>query len=225
MFGQVPEELRLKAPGERQPLHWSAQQPQPNDDSKSATVAVLLSLVLPGAGEWYAGNFETGKYFLLADGALWLSYGAFQLRGDWLREDARSFAQRHAGADFSGKDNEFDVNIGNFLSMDEFNQARLRAREYDAMYLSADFNWRWESNAKRVQFRELRIASDEMYENASFVVGALVINRIISAFSAGRAAARSGSQETYKGMWQMGAGVQGGVQDAHGLEIRFSKEF
>ena len=225
LYSQVPLHYRLegqKASPSSSVIHLQTWQGR---ESKSATLAVLLSLVLPGAGEWYAGNFSTGKYFFIADGSLWLTYAAFQYRGDWIRNDARSFAALNSGAHFSGKDEDFDVNIGNYSSVDEYNQAQLRERQYDQIYSSAEFSWRWNNDADRARFRDKRIQSDEMYENAKFVFGALVINRLVSAFSAGRSAVRYGSPEAHQGAWQMGAGVQGGILDAHGIVLRVSKEF
>jgi hypothetical protein len=190
---------------------------------KSVALAVAMSLVLPGMGEWYAGNFESGRYLLAADGSFWLTFAAFRLRGDWLRSDARSFGTQHAGIDFSGKDDQFLVNVGNYNTVEDYNQAKLRERRFDQLYQSPRDSWRWNSEENRLRFRAMRISSDRMYENAKFAVGALVINRIISAFSAGRAAVRSNRAGTDQGAWRVGAAVQG--DDAHGMELRVSTEF
>jgi hypothetical protein len=195
-----------------------------DERSKSVTLAVVLSLVLPGMGEWYVGNFEAGKYFIIADGSFWFTYGAFRLRGDWLREDARSFATQQAGADFSGKDDRYLVNVGAYKSVDEYNQAKLRERRFDQLYTSPRDAWHWKNDEDRLRFRDLRVTSDQMYQNAKFAIGALVINRIISAFSAGRAAARGRSTNAAGGAWRVGA-VTGGREDAHGIALRVTKEF
>lgn len=190
---------------------------------KSVVLAVAMSLVLPGMGEWYAGNFVSGRYFLVADGTLWLTFGAFRLRGDWLRRDARIFAAQHAAADFIGKDDQYFVNVGSYHTVDEYNQAKLRERQFDQLYLSPRDSWRWNNEENRLRFREMRISSDRMYENAKFAIGALVVNRLISAFSAGRAAARANRADTDQGAWRVGAAVMG--WGAHRVELRISREF
>ncbi len=199
--------------------------PSSESERKSVPIAVALSLVLPGMGELYAGNFQTGKYLLTADAGLWLTYGGFQLYGDWLRTDARSFATQRAGASFEHKDEQFEVNIGNFLSVEDYNEAKLRNRQYDLLYdPNSTYAWRWRSDADRLRFREQRIRSDESYRNSKFVLGALILNRIISAFSAGRAAAQ-GKDTQADTSWRLSADVSGGMSNPHGIEVQLSRSF
>ena len=40
------------------------------ESKKSVMLAVVASLIVPGMGELYAGSFETGKYYLIAEGGL-----------------------------------------------------------------------------------------------------------------------------------------------------------
>lgn len=155
---------------------------------KSVTLAVLSSLLIPGLGELYAGSFTTGKYYSMAEGGLWLTYAGFRLHANWLRNDARSFAEEHSGVTLNGKDEQFEVNIGNFNTVDDYNQAKLRNREYEFLYTDIQYTWRWDSDVNRAQFKNLRIRSDQIFNNSKFIIAAVVINHILSAFSAGRAA-------------------------------------
>lgn len=199
---------------------------EPASDSKSTTIAVVYSLLLPGMGELYAGSFETGKYYLMADAGLWLTYGGFQLHGQWLRQDARLFAQQHAQANTDGKDDQFEVNLGNFSTVADYNEAKLRDRDYNLMYdPNSNYAWKWDSDATRLQYKNLRIRSDEVFQNSKFVLGALVLNRIISAFSAGRAVAAYNKSLAESGNWRINAAVSGGILSAHGIELRLTKEF
>jgi hypothetical protein len=155
---------------------------------KSVVLAVVASLLLPGMGEWYAGSFESGKYNLIAEGGLWLTYSGFRIHADWLQQDARTFALQHAGANFAGKDDQYSVDIGNFSTTDEYNQTKLRNREDNLVYAAEQYTWQWDSDANRTQFRDLRIRSGEAKNNAKFIIAAVVVNHLISAFSAGRKA-------------------------------------
>jgi hypothetical protein len=160
-----------------------------SESQKSVVLAVVASLILPGMGEWYAGSFESGKYNLIAEGGLWLAYSGFRMHANWLQQDAQTFANQHAGAQFDNKDDQYSVNIGNFNSTDEYNQAKLRNRENDLVYTTEQYTWQWDSDANRTQFKDLRIRSGEVKNNAKFIIAAVVINHLYSAFSAGRKAA------------------------------------
>jgi hypothetical protein len=159
------------------------------ESQKSVVLAVVASLVLPGMGEFYAGSFESGKYHLIAEGGLWLAYSGFRMHARSLQQDAQTFAAQHAGANFDSKDDQYPVNIGNFMNTDEYNQTRLRNRENDLLYTGSQFSWQWDSDANRTQFKDLRIRSGEVNNNSKFIIAGVVVNHLLSAFSAGRKAA------------------------------------
>jgi hypothetical protein len=180
---------------------------------KSLFVAIAGSLLVPGLGEWYAGNFEeSGRYSLAAEGTLWVTFAAMRLHGTWVRNDARAFGTHMAGISFAGKDADFEVNVGNFMTVDEYNQAKLRNREYDKLYTGPAFSWTWLSDAERQRFKDERIRSDRIFQSAKFVIAGLVVNRVISAFAAGRGAAAA-NRAARRAEW--GIGMNAGV-DLHG---------
>ncbi|MGE5313624.1 MAG: hypothetical protein ACM3Q4_02915 [Acidobacteriota bacterium] len=157
---------------------------------KSGGLAALYSLVLPGAGEMYVDGFDAGKYPLIAEGALWLTYGSMQYYGSWLREDARNFARSHAGLASVEMDDQFFVDIGNFSDTYQYNDKKLRDRNVDKLYSGAAYQWRWDSDANRQSFRDQRVSSERVFNNSRFVIGGMIVNRIISAINAVRLARR-----------------------------------
>lgn len=189
---------------------------------KSPVLAMFLSIVLPGAGELYAGNSGTARYFMAADGVLWLTFAGLSLQSSWVMEDARSFAGLRAGADFSGKDDRFEAQVGNYMSMQDHNATKLRDRRYDELYKGAEYAWQWTAEGDRLRYRSMRIRSDELRQAAGFAVGALVVNRIISAFSAWQSAK---SFNTSSGVWHIGAGFQENIPHAGGVGLRLTRTF
>jgi hypothetical protein len=212
-----------KAKDERiDPVLYQATEPIP---FKSVTLAVVLSTLVPGAGELYAGNFETGKYAMMAEAAIWITYAAFYTHGNWIRQDARLFATEHAGTNFNSKNDQFDVNIGNYLSVEDYNQAKLRNRENDLLYTDPSYTWNWDSDADRVAFKNARIRSDQIYQNTKFVIAAAVVNRIFSAFSAGRATAAYNRKILIDGAWNLDAHPTSSTRFADGLALDFTYTF
>jgi len=195
--------------------------PSDDDGRKSPALAAVFSLVLPGMGELYAGGFSSGKYFLIADGALWLTYAGVEMYGNSLRDDSRSYAISAAGINPAGKDDQFYVDIGNFLTLEEYNEKQLRDREPDRLYdAAAGYAWEWTSDAARAAYRDQRISSEEAYNARKFVVAGLIINRVASAINAARSAiSHNSSLEQALGRVEFSASVLGGLDAPHGVEL------
>jgi len=195
--------------------------PSDDDGRKSPALAVFYSLLLPGMGELYAGGFSSGKYFLIADGALWLTYAGVEIYGNAARDDSRAYAIAAAGIQPAGKDDQFYVDIGNFLTLQEYNEKQLRDREPDRLYdAAAGYDWSWTSDAARAAYRDQRISSEEAYNTRKFIVAGLIINRIASAINAARAAiAHNSALEQALGRLEFSASIMGGIEAAHGVEL------
>ncbi len=194
---------------------------------KSVGLAALYSLALPGMGELYAGSFSSGRYFLAAEGLLWLTYTVFQVRADALRDDSRAFAEAHAGILLQGKNDQYFVDIGNFLNIDEYNQKKLRDRDAEKVYDPAlGYAWQWDSDASRLAFRDQRVASDNAYNNRKFVVAVVLVNHVASAINAARSAVMHNRElEGALSGLSLQAEVLGGPFQAHGMAVTVRKTF
>ncbi|MEX1138758.1 MAG: hypothetical protein WEB33_04325 [Bacteroidota bacterium] len=224
LFSVTNGQLR-NVPPHAEPSAYALQGPGDSQGKKSTLLAVGLSLVLPGAGEMYAGNVRTGTYLMAADGALWLTYAGFVLHGNWIMDDARTFASMKAHADFNGKDDRFDVDIGNFLSTEEYNETRLRNREYDEVYSGASYQWNWTQESDRRHYRNLRIKSDQIHQASEFVVGALVVNRIVSALLAWRSVKSANATNELRSGWRLDTELQRTGNVVHGLGLKVTASF
>lgn len=156
-------------------------------NKKSPAVAVLYSLLLPGMGELYADGFQEGRYSLIAESGLWLTYFSFHQYGTWIQNDARYFASAHAGAQINGKDDQYFVNLGNFVDTYDYNDKKLRDREIDRVYdVNAGYYWKWDTEENRKDYRSMRVSSERVFNNSRFVIATIVVNRVISAINAAR---------------------------------------
>jgi len=209
------------------PAAMPADAPGETPQKKSVGVAAIASLLLPGMGELYVGSLGTGKYLLIAEGVLWLTYATFGVYGDALRDDARVFAVARAGVNTVGKDDQFFIDIGNFLDVGEYNEKKLRDREPSKVYdPAAGFWWAWDADASRAEYRDQRIASENMFNNQKFVLAAVLINHLASAINAARSAIAHNNQVADRGQdLQLSADVLGGLGNPHGLRITLVKPF
>jgi hypothetical protein len=208
------------------PSGFSAMQSE-SSEKKSVGLAALYSLALPGMGELYAGGFDSGKYFLIADGLLWLTFAAFEVSGNSLRDDSRAYAVSRAGIDPAGKDDQYYVDIGNFLDIYEYNEKQLRDREPEELYdPAAGYAWAWDSDASRATYRDQRIESETMYNNKKFVVAALIVNRVASAINAVRSVvAHNNAIDDALGDLSFRADIMGGFSHPHGITLTLTRTF
>ena len=194
-------------------VKFQATTPSPN--RKSPATAVMYSLLLPGMGELYADGFDQGRYSLIAEGSLWLTYVSFRQYGGWLRDDARRFAAVHSGARIDSKNDQFFVDIGNFNDTYEYNEKKLIDRSPEKIYdVKAGYYWRWDSDANRSEFRSMRVSSERVFNNSKFIIGAVIVNHLFSAINAARLARQYNKQlEEGLGSWWLESSlINNGVQ-------------
>jgi hypothetical protein len=191
---------------------------------KSVGLAVIYSLLLPGMGELYAGDYSSGKYFTGADGLLWLTLYAVDAHANSIQDDARTFAALHAGFDPAGKEDVYFSDVGNFNDIYAYNEQVLRDRDAYKLYdpASTDY-WKWDAASNREVYRGQRIEADGMFNNTRFVVAGLLANRVLSAINAARIVI-SGNKEAGDEVG-IGATILGGPAHAHGIALSITRRF
>ncbi len=153
---------------------------------KNPGLAILFSMILPGMGELYAGDYSSGKYFTIADGVLWGVFAGFTSYGNWKEDNYKAFAQSKAGVDISGKEDDYFANLGTYMNVDDYNKEQEFNRDFVKTYNGPSFYWKWQNDNDRKEYRSMWTSSEAAYTNVRFAVGALVLNRLISAINAVR---------------------------------------
>ncbi len=196
------------------------------NNKKSVALAAALSLVLPGMGELYVGNYKTGRYLTGAEGALWLTYFSLDAYGDWLRDDGRKFAVTHGGVNLAGQEKQFFVDIGNYIDVNQYNERKLQERREEKLYdPNSNYYWKWNTDTERQRYKSQRIASDRAYNNTYFVLGAILANHLISAVNAGRAAKIYNKQVETTGAIEFETKILGNMYKPDGILLKISKTF
>ncbi len=148
---------------------------------KSRLRAFFQSFLLPGWGQHYAGSRTMMRAFIASEAVLWASFIGFTAWGNWLESDFRTLASEHAGVEVSGKPGKYFVDISNFRSIEEFNQAQLRNRDVSALYRGDTFFWQWDSEANRLKYADIRRRSVRADNRAELTLGAIFVNHLVSA--------------------------------------------
>jgi len=194
---------------------------------KSPSTAFLLSLALPGTGQLYSGDKTKAKVFLGAEVVWWGSFWLFRTLGDWKKEDYENFAASNAGVNPDGKSEDFYSNLSFYNTRDEYNQfTRLFNGPSQPVYPEDDFwNWEWQSNNTRLEYRDLRNQSKTYYRRALYSVGAAILSRIVSGLDAAKTAKKYNQK---KALEQAGWEIQpklGLTKSGIKWQLTFRKEF
>ncbi|MBZ0203001.1 MAG: hypothetical protein K8I03_08300 [Ignavibacteria bacterium] len=197
---------------------------------KSPGLAFIYGLLIPGMGHVYSDRFSSGKYFMITEAVTWLTYAAFTIYGNWLLDDTYDYASIHAGAKVSdkAKDDKFFINIANYNNVDEYNDEMLRFGNYDLVYYPGDGkDFYWNSESERLKYRADKISADRTLTDRLFIVGAVLINHVISGISSVFAANSYNDELKKKGSggFSLSAGVQKHYNKVDGIKISLTKNF
>ncbi len=153
--------------------------------------AGLLSLVLPGAGQYYNGDRGKALLFAGAEGAVWMSYLVFHSQAQGLSDDYREYAEIFAGTAGDHTEKYWRA-VGRYMTSDEYNesierQARAELEEPTGL-ITMDEAWFWRSEQFRTNYQILRADANRAYDRRDFTVLFALINRAVSVYDAVRGA-------------------------------------
>lgn len=192
---------------------------------KSPGLAILYSMLLPGMGELYAGNYSTGQYFTIADGVLWGVFAGITVYGNNKENDYRAFAKTNGSVNLDGKDDTYFADISVYENIDQFNTERELNRDFDAVYNVNTHYWSWKDNSQRKEYRTLWSSSETAKNNVRFAVGALVLNRIVSSIFAVRAVSAYNKKESNTLSWNVNFDVHQSSNLPTSLVMNFNYGF
>ncbi len=157
----------------------------PQQEKTSDSGVFFKSFLLPGWGQHSLKAPRAKRNFIISELTLWGAVVALVSYGRWLENDYKAFAAVHAGVRADGYDYQFWVDIGNYDSVDQWNDAALSDRNLrDLRDPNGDEAWQWDSRENRITFDNTRIASDRAFERAGFTIAAIIGNHLISGLHA-----------------------------------------
>jgi hypothetical protein len=193
-------------------------------NKKKIGLAIIYSLLLPGMGELYAGNYSTGKYFTIAEGALWGTFIGMETYGSWQKNRYHSFAASNGSVNLAGKNDDYFSNISLYLNINDYNDDMARNGEFSKMYNIQQENWNWSAQDRRT-YRAMWTSSESAYNNVRFVVGAMLLNRIISAINAVRLTVSYNKNQPQDLGWNVSTGVSEQANLPTSFVINFQTNF
>jgi hypothetical protein len=231
IFSQIEEQsfysLKQKAISEISQINKFDQQIALDDvkQKKSSGLAIVYSLLLPGMGELYADAYDSGVYFTVADGVLWGTYIGMNVYGNWQKDRYISYAQTNADITTENKDDDYYATISEYLSIDQYNDQKAFERNFDEMYNTEQYFWKWNTSEERKVYRDMWVSSEQTLNDVRFVVWGLLLNRVISAINAVRLVSRYNNNLSQEVGWNVSLGVQNLPDNTSSYNINFITSF
>lgn len=194
-------------------------------ERKKPALSILYSAILPGMGEWYAGDFSSGYYFTAAEAALWSVYFGMSSYASWQKNNYTSFATVEGSVNADNKGSEFFADIGNYTSIEQFNDEKAFNRQFSQMYDVTTHYWKWENETDRKAYRNMWLASQHTNNNLRFVVGGMLLNRLISIVNAVRLTSRYNKDLSEETTWNFSFSTNTITNSLNEIQLNFVKIF
>jgi len=152
---------------------------------KSPGKAFFFSLILPGSGQYYAGEKQYAVGFFSSEILFLLGLFANEVYTNHLVDEYKTYAVQHAAVQRNGKDIEYWAHIGKYDDIYACNEQRQRERYFDNVYEDNQANyWIWDARENRITYDENRLHANAVAARVVYYQGAIMLNHISSAIHA-----------------------------------------
>ena len=167
------------------------------NSQKSPFAAVVLSGIIPGLGQWYAGDRIKALGFVATEAALWFGRSHFNDKGDEIKQEFRTYADQFWNdSEYFNWAGTVDISTYSHVLPDTKTQ-----QYYEMIGKYDQFVAGWPDSEGDPDQSEMRLhyvarhhESNKNYKNADKLAQILVLNRVISAFDAAFSIHRNNKQ-------------------------------
>jgi hypothetical protein len=190
LFGTSASALWLKAQSETGGIGGIAGSDQGSGGGLAHKAkAGFLSLILPGAGQFYNGDRSKAYIFAGVEAAVWAAYLTFDTQGDNRSDTYREYAGIYAGAGGSHTEAYWQA-VGRYMDSDSYNEALRREaralREQPQALIGPNEAWQWRNSDHLRTYQELRADANRSFDRRDFMTLFAVVNRAVAVYDAVR---------------------------------------
>jgi hypothetical protein len=165
---------------------------------KNPKKALLLSFLLPGAGEMYSGHNGRATGFFISEGVIWANYVTWQIAAHLRRDNYVEQARLNAGMGTTSESDDFWRLVGLYtrssgsgpdsyedaLRRDARNEFPSDPAAQDAWVAerlpTGNRAWNWTSAEAQKNFRDTRHSSTRAFQHAKYSFALAILNRVAS---------------------------------------------
>lgn len=196
-----------------------------NLEKKSAGLAIIYSLLLPGMGELYANAYDSGKFFTIAEGLLVATYIGMSVYANNQENNYKAYATSNANVNTNGKDETYFATISEFDDIIQYNDEKALERNFNQMYNTETHFWKWASIEDRQTYRGMWSSSEQTFNDLRFVVGLMLLNRVVSAINAARLVSAYNNRIDEQISWNISLGLRNNINLPTSLNLNFQTSF
>jgi len=153
----------------------------PRDSVRHPALAMAGSLLIPGLGQQYLRR--PGRALVYYSTDLLCLFGAIVCEGRSRRmmEDSRTIAWAFAGARGGpGADSRYWQAVASYEDSRGYNNVQELNRTPENKYVDPHLQWAWVDTAYQRDYMETRDNATSFHVASTFLVGAMVLNRLVS---------------------------------------------
>jgi len=165
---------------------------------RNSKKAMLLSILLPGAGEMYSGHKGHATGFFISEGLIWANYVTWQIAGHLRRDNYVEQARLNAGMGTTSESDDFWRLVGVYtrssgsgpdsyedaLRRDARNEFPSDPAAQDAWVAerlpTGNRAWNWTSAEAQENYRLTRQSSTRAFQRAKYSFALAILNRVAS---------------------------------------------
>lgn len=155
------------------------------EEGKDHIKAFFMSFALPGLGQYYAESPGNARIFIASELAILGSYYYNTVMKKAYRDDYLSHAALHAGVNPEGFGTSYLNALGSFNSSFEYNNYQQKISYTPGIY-SGDMIWNWETEDKRLRFKNLRERELDYENYIKYCMAGIILNHFLSGLNAAK---------------------------------------
>ena len=145
-------------------------------------LGLIKNIIIPGMGMPKTEEYQNlKKNYLLREVIIWGTLFSSRQNSDMYENNYINYGVEYGETDVSDYNYQYAINVGDYDSFSEYNDAMLRKRLSERVYpQNQGYEWDWESSDNRLKYRSMLRTSRDLDKIGDFAIAGLLIHRIVA---------------------------------------------
>ena len=150
--------------------------------SSNSGLGLIKNIIIPGMGMPKTEEYQNlKKDYLLREVVIWGTLFSSRQNSNMYENNYINYGVEYGETDVSDYNYQYAINVGDYDSFSEYNDAMLRKRLSERVYpQNQGYEWDWESSDNRLKYRNMLRTSRDLDKIGDFAIAGLLIHRIVA---------------------------------------------